>query len=147
MNKLITTTLGALLTASLGAGAYVYAHGVEGPSDNKSLKFFHQAQKMDIPSMDVEDVDAFFTDIVGSERENSPISCGLFKIEKGKPLVYEYDYDDVKMMLEGQITFSDGERQVTAHPGDVLYFPKGSTITFSTKDAGLAFACGQRDLF
>jgi len=36
---------------------------------------------------------------------------------------------------------------VKGEPGDVLYFPKGSTITFSTDSSGLAWACGQRKLF
>ncbi len=52
-----------------------------------------------------------------------------------------------KLMLEGHIYFSDGEQKVKADKGDVLFFPKGSTITFSTDDSGLAYACGQRKLF
>ncbi|SVC23197.1 uncharacterized protein METZ01_LOCUS276051, partial [marine metagenome] len=28
--------------------------------------------------------------------------------------------------------------------GDLLYFPKGTSITFSTDDFGLGFFCGQR---
>jgi ethanolamine utilization protein EutQ (cupin superfamily) len=97
--------------------------------------------------MNVPGVNAYFEDIVGSSDANAPLSCGLFKIEKGKPLVYTYDYDDSKIILEGHIFFSDGTKKVKGEPGDVLFFPKGSTITFSTDKTGLAYACGQRKLF
>lgn len=47
--------------------------------------------------------------------------------------------------MQGDFTIADGEGQtVTATKGDVFYFPKGSTITFTTSDYGLAFYCGQR---
>ena len=36
------------------------------------------------------------------------------------------------------------DQKVTAKPGDQIYFPKGSAITFSTQDFGLGFFCGQR---
>ena len=34
--------------------------------------------------------------------------------------------------------------KVLAKAGDLLYFPKGTSITFSTDDFGLGFFCGQR---
>lgn len=46
----------------------------------------------------------------------------------------------MKIILEGQFEISDETGQkVTASPGDVFYFPKGVTITFTTPDYGLAF--------
>jgi ethanolamine utilization protein EutQ (cupin superfamily) len=46
----------------------------------------------------------------------------------------------MKIILEGQFEISDETGQkVTASPGDVFYFPKGVTITFSTETYGLAF--------
>jgi hypothetical protein len=49
----------------------------------------------------------------------------------------------MKIILEGEFEISDetGQR-VTAVPGDVFYFPKGATITFSTPSYGLAFYVG-----
>ncbi|WP_292362736.1 cupin domain-containing protein [Methylophaga sp. UBA1464] len=141
------TTIGAV-ALGLSMGSLAMAHGaVEHETENKRLKFFENAQQMELASMEEPGVAAFFDDIVGSGNPKSPISCGLFKIDAGNPLVYTYDYDDIKMMLEGSITFSDGEQEVTAEAGDVLFFPNGSTITFSTESSGLAFACGQRAEF
>lgn len=136
------------ITLGLSVGAMAFAHGVvEHDGKDKLLKFFPDAQQIELASMEEPGVAAFFSDIVGSGDENAPISCGLFEIKAGEPLVYTYDYDDIKMMLEGSIRFSDGEQEVTAKPGDVLFFPTGSTITFSTDSEGLAFACGQRPVF
>jgi ethanolamine utilization protein EutQ (cupin superfamily) len=123
------------------------AHGVSIPAGSKSLQIFKNAQKMPIASMNEPGVNAYFEDIVGTSNPKAPISCGMFKIEKGNPLVYTYDYDDSKIILEGHIHFSDGKQKVKGEPGDVLFFPKGSTITFSTDSSGLAYACGQRKLF
>lgn len=82
---------------------------------------------------------------VFSDKDNTekPISCGFYRLEKGTPLVYDYHYDEMKIILEGQFEISDDTGQtVTAGPGDVFYFPKGSKITFTTEDYGLAFYVG-----
>ena len=143
--KRLTVMAGVALAA--GVSAAVLAHGVDVPSSSKNLQFFDNAQSQPISSMNEPGVKAYFEDIVSSADPTAPISCGMFKIEKGNPLVYTYDYDDIKLVVDGQITFSDGEQEVTANKGDVLFFPKGATITFSSDDVGQAFACGQRNLF
>lgn len=69
-----------------------------------------------------------------------PISAGFYRLEKGTPLVYTYHYEEMKIILEGEFEIADETGQkVTATPGDVFYFPKGSTITFTTPSYGLAF--------
>lgn len=141
-------TLVAAIVAGIASSSMVMAHGASDEhSDSKRLQFFPDAQSMELSSMGVEGVDAYFEDIVSSGDPKSPIACGLFEIEQGESLEYTYDYDDIKIMLEGSIEFTDGEQTVTGEPGDVLFFPNGSTITFSSEDSGLAFACGQRELF
>lgn len=145
--KLSTLMTAAVAAATIGASAALYAHGVAVPEGSKRLQFFDNAASMPIASMNEPGVNAYFEDIVGSSDPRAPISCGMFKIEKGNPLVYTYDYDDTKLVTDGHIYFSDGEQKVRADEGDVLFFPKGSTITFSSDDSGTAFACGQRELF
>jgi hypothetical protein len=71
------------------------------------------------------------------------MSCGFYRLEKGTPLVYTYTYDEMKIIVEGKFEIADETGQkVTATPGDVFYFPKGATITFTTDDYGLAFFVG-----
>jgi ethanolamine utilization protein EutQ (cupin superfamily) len=51
----------------------------------------------------------------------------------------------MKIVVEGSFDISDETgKKVHAVAGDVLYFPKGSTITFTTEDYGLGFFVGQR---
>ena len=51
----------------------------------------------------------------------------------------------MKIILEGSFDISDETgKKVHATKGDVFYFNKGSKITFSTDDYGLAFYTGQR---
>lgn len=138
---------GLLTAATLVFTASVFAHGVVVPVGSKNLQFFKHAQEKPIASMNEPGVNAYFEDIVGSADPKAPLSCGMFKIEKGNALVYTYDYDDTKIILDGHIYFSDGTQKVKGEKGDVLFFPKGATITFSTDDSGLAYACGQRKLF
>ncbi|EPE05335.1 ethanolamine utilization protein [Ophiostoma piceae UAMH 11346] len=111
-----------------------------------AFKYYHQAQsKMEIPLLAGDN--AFLGDVFSSDKRDpeKPISCGLYRLKKGEPLVYTYTYDEMKIILEGDYTISDETGQkVEAKPGDVFYFPKGSTITFTTTDYGLAFYCGQR---
>ncbi len=51
----------------------------------------------------------------------------------------------MKIIIDGHFDISD-EAGNKAHgvKGDVFYFPKGSKITFTTEDFGLAFYTGQR---
>lgn len=139
--------IGVLLATAISIPASVMAHGVQVPAGSKKLQIFKNIQRMPIASMNEPGVNAYFEDVVASSDPKAPIACGMFKIEKGKPLVYTYDYDDTKMILDGHIYFSDGTQKVKGVPGDVMFFPKGSTITFSTDQSGLAWACGQRKLF
>ena len=63
----------------------------------------------------------------------------------GTPLVYEYHYHEMKIILDGHFYISDETgKEVKATKGDVFYFPAGSKITFKTDDFGLAFYTGQR---
>lgn len=75
----------------------------------------------------------------------APISAGFFRIEKGRPCVFRYEFDEAKHFIEGQCVVQDetGAR-VTARPGDVMLFTKGSTISYSTDGYALAFFCDQR---
>ena len=51
----------------------------------------------------------------------------------------------MKFIVDGSFIIKDETGQkVTAKRGDLFYFPKGTSITFSTPDFGLGFFCGQR---
>ncbi|KAG9639720.1 hypothetical protein KCU61_g2392, partial [Aureobasidium melanogenum] len=111
-----------------------------------AMKHFANAQKEYKPPL-IANENAFLGDVYSSDQINPehPISCGFYRLEKGTPLVYTYTYDEMKIIVEGQYTISDETgNKVEAKPGDVFFFPKGSTITFTTEDYGLAFYTGAR---
>jgi len=119
-----------------------------GSADASPLAFSHfaQAQQTFKPPL-IANENAYLGDIATSEKNDSkaPISSGFYRLEKGTPLVYEYTYHEMKIIVDGSFDISDETGQkVHATEGDVFYFPKGSKITFTTEDFGLGFFVGQR---
>jgi ethanolamine utilization protein EutQ (cupin superfamily) len=105
-----------------------------------------QAQQTYKPPL-IANENAYLGDVATSQENDptSPVTCGFYRLEKGTPLVYEYTYHEMKIILEGSFTISDETgKKVHARKGDVFHFPKGSKITFETDDYGLAFYTGQR---
>ena len=110
-----------------------------------AFKLYNQITNEDLPSMEVEGVNAFLKDFSVSEDSDKPITSGLFRLKAGESLKYTYTYHEMKLIVDGSFIIQDESGQkVTAKPGDLFYFPKGSAITFSTPDFGVGFFCGQR---
>ena len=109
------------------------------------MKHIPKITHKNLTPMEEEGVLAYLDDFAVSDDPDTPITAGLFRLEKGKKLTYTYTYYEMKIVLEGEFNIKDSAgMEVIATPGDLLYFPKGSTITFSTPDYGLGFFCGQR---
>ncbi len=141
--KLTNIVGGIVLIAVASYAALVMAHGVD--KRTKKMTYFKQASKMELAAMNLQGANAFLSDVVSSNDPEAPITCGLFRIEKGKSLTYTYGYDEAKIIIDGEMTVDDGSTKVTATPGDILFFPKGSTITFNSNSKGTGFICGQRE--
>lgn len=95
--------------------------------------------------MNIPGVGAFLGDTFVSTDVDKRICAGFFHLEKSNELKYSYDYDEMKIVVEGTFIISDDTGQkVIATVGDVLYFPSGSNVTFSTPDRAVGFFCGQR---
>ena len=110
-----------------------------------AFKLYNQITNEELPSMDVEGVNAFLKDFSVSEDTDKPITSGLFRLKAGESLKYTYTYHEMKFIVDGSFTIEDetGQKQ-TVKEGDLLYFPKGTAMTFTTDDFGLGFFCGQR---
>ena len=108
------------------------------------MKHFEDSQSMEIASLNIEGINAYLEDVVSSNDEDAPITCGLFRMDAGNPLDYTYSYDECKIMLEGEMKVTEKGISKTVKPGDVLYFDKGTSVTFSSNSSGLAFYVGQR---
>ncbi|KAI0596615.1 ethanolamine utilization protein-like protein [Biscogniauxia sp. FL1348] len=109
------------------------------------VPFSHFAKASSVKPPLIANDNAFLGDVASSTDSAKPISAGFYRLEKGTPLVYEYHYHEMKIIIDGSFDISDeAGNKVHAVPGDVLYFPAGSKITFSTDDFGLGFYTGQR---
>jgi uncharacterized cupin superfamily protein len=110
-----------------------------------ALTIAKNAQRADLPSMNVPGAAAFLADVHVSNDGEKPITCGFFRMQKGKPLIYDYHYEEMKILVEGEMIITDETGQsVHVTPGDVLYFAKGSRIQFESPTYGIGFFCGQR---
>jgi len=87
----------------------------------------------------------WLADLGSSTVAGKEMTCGLFRMNKGKALHYTYDYEELKFIVEGEFVLTDGTGQrVIAKAGDLVYFPQGSRIVFETPDTALGYFCGQR---
>jgi ethanolamine utilization protein EutQ (cupin superfamily) len=88
---------------------------------------------------------------IGDVYENpggSPMCSGFFELKHtDEPLYYEYEYDEMKVVLEGEFVLEDKltGRSLIARAKDAIFFPKGSHVYFSTPSYALAFYTGYRD--
>ena len=110
-----------------------------------AFKHYKQIKTQELPSMNIDNVPAFLKDFAISDDKEKPITSGLFRLKAGQSLKYTYTYHEMKLIVDGSFIIEDETGQkVTAKPGDLFYFTKGTSITFSTPDFGLGFFCGQR---
>ena len=136
MTRFSRIALPALI--SIAAVGFAYAQSVE-------IVHVEGAQSMELAPMDTPGVNAWLSDVVSSDDPEKPITCGFFRLQSSdEPLVYDYDYDETKIILDGVITISDGVKTINAKQGDVVLLPKGAHITFTTESEGTAYVCGAR---
>ncbi len=69
-------------------------------------------------------------DVVTS-ADGSSMAAGYMALEKGE-FPWTLTYDEVDIVLEGELVITRGEVAVHGGPGDVIFIPKGSSITFGT---------------
>ena len=114
--------------------------------DEKHLmEYYKNGQATELPSMNITGINAYLKDMIFTNDPDSPVVCGLFRMEKGAPLTYTYTYDEAKIIIEGEMTIAEeGGEVFVAVAGDIIYFAKGATITFTSKSYGIGFICGQR---
>ena len=66
-------------------------------------------------------------------QDRSPMGAGFMSLDKGE-MQWTLTYDEVDIVLEGELVITRGNEQVRGKTGDVIYIPKGSSITFGTSN-------------
>lgn len=64
-------------------------------------------------------------------QDRSPMGAGYMSLDKGE-MRWTLTYDEIDVVLEGELVITRGSEQVRGKTGDVIYIPKGSSITFGT---------------
>lgn len=70
------------------------------------------------------------TDVVGTE-DGSSMGAGFMQWENAF-FPWTLNYDEVDLVLEGELHIRQGGETLVGNPGDVLFIPKGSSIEFGT---------------
>jgi ethanolamine utilization protein EutQ len=67
-----------------------------------------------------------------TSRDGAPMTAGIMSWARADAFPWALDYDEVDLVLEGVLHVLIDGRTLEGKPGDVLYLPKGSRVTFST---------------
>jgi len=63
--------------------------------------------------------------------DSSPMAAGYMTLDRVE-FAWTLNYDEVDVVLEGELVITRGNEMVRAGVGDCIFIPKGSSITFGT---------------
>lgn len=110
-----------------------------------TIQKFANVIPADLPALEVPGVDALMKDFATKASNGAPITFGMFRMSKGEPLPYEYEFDEYKLVLEGELSVKDESGTTTSFTaGDVIEFAKGTKAVFSSPSTALTFYVAQR---
>jgi ethanolamine utilization protein EutQ len=69
-------------------------------------------------------------DVITS-ADGSPLAAGYMALDKGE-FPWALNYDEIDIVLQGELVITRGNEVARGGPGDLIYIPKGSSITFGT---------------
>ena len=110
-----------------------------------TIQKFADMVPAELPALNVPGVDALMKDFATKSSDGAPVTCGMFRMSKGEPLPYEYEFDEYKLVLEGELSVADESGVTTTFTkGDVIEFAKGTKAVFSSPSTALTFYVAQR---
>lgn len=74
------------------------------------------------------------------QRQGGPITIGYGRYGADESIDESIAVDDVMIILEGRISVRSDAGTVTAGPGEIIYMPKGSSVTIRAHEAGAVTA-------
>ena len=93
--------------------------------DGRSLRMPAFPFDVQRPEMDIR-----LEDVI-THRHGAPIAAGLMSFQKGS-FPWTLTYDEVDYIIEGELHIGSSQGTIIGKPGDVIYIPKDSSITFGT---------------
>jgi len=86
-----------------------------------------------------QDADIYVGNLV-DESNGGPVSVGYGRYAAGQSLTETMAVDDTMIVLDGRLSVSTSDGTLTAGPGDIVYMPKGQSVTITTEGEGATTA-------
>ncbi|MFK3691788.1 cupin domain-containing protein [Agrobacterium tumefaciens] len=82
-----------------------------------------------------QDAEIYVGNLV-DENHGGPVTIGYGRYAPGQSLTETMAVHDTMIVLEGSLSVSTTDGTVTAGPGDIVYLPKGQSVTITTQGEG-----------
>ncbi|WFD12344.1 cupin domain-containing protein [Tepidibacter hydrothermalis] len=92
--------------------------------------------KFDVFDTGNPDAKVYYQELIS--KDESSMSSGFLTIDHSK-FDWELTYEEIDYVIEGSVTVTIGGKALTAYPGDVLYIPSGSKVTWESNDKAKLF--------
>ncbi len=86
-----------------------------------------------------QDGEVFAGNVI-DQRHGGPITIGFGRYGPNESLREKLAVDDVMVVLEGRLSVSTDAGTVTAGPGEIVYMPKGETVSIRSHEQGAVTA-------
>ncbi|BAL77446.1 cupin domain-containing protein [Bradyrhizobium cosmicum] len=86
-----------------------------------------------------QDGDIFAGNVI-DQHHGGPITIGFGRYGPNQNLDEKLSVDDVMLVLEGKLSVTSDGNTVTAGPGEIVYMPKGETVTIRSHEQGAVTA-------
>ena len=82
-----------------------------------------------------QDAEVFVGNVI-DQRHGGPITIGYGRYGPNQSINETLTVDDVMVVLEGRLTVSTNASTMTAGPGEIVYMPKGESVTIRSHEQG-----------
>jgi len=82
-----------------------------------------------------QDGEVFAANLI-DQRHGGPITIGYGRYGANQSLEETIAVDDVMVVLEGRLSVSTNAGTVSAGPGEIVYMPKGESVTIRSHEQG-----------
>jgi len=86
-----------------------------------------------------QDGEVFAGNVI-DQRHGGPITIGFGRYAPHQSIEETLAVDDVMVVLEGRLSVSTNAGTVTAGPGEIVYMPKGESVTIRSHEQGAVTA-------
>jgi ethanolamine utilization protein EutQ (cupin superfamily) len=86
-----------------------------------------------------QDGDIFAGNMI-DQRHGGPVTVGFGRYGSNQELTETLAVDDIMVILEGGLSVTTDSGTVTAGPGEIVYMPKGESVTIRSYEQGAVTA-------